>query len=72
MRLPDPHAENTPRMRGNPRKHLRRASFRKTKHNVQSHGSESERNSGGNTVAYRTVNPYNNEVVATFDDLTDA
>ncbi|HTY31764.1 aldehyde dehydrogenase family protein, partial [Mycobacterium sp.] len=23
-------------------------------------------------MAYRTVNPYNNEVVATFDDLTDA
>ena len=23
-------------------------------------------------MAYRTVNPYNNEVVATFDDLTDS
>ena len=23
-------------------------------------------------MAYRTVNPYNNQVVATFDDLTDA
>ncbi|MBV8294801.1 MAG: aldehyde dehydrogenase family protein, partial [Mycobacterium sp.] len=23
-------------------------------------------------MAYRTVNPYNNEVVATFEDLTDA
>jgi succinate-semialdehyde dehydrogenase/glutarate-semialdehyde dehydrogenase len=26
----------------------------------------------GNTMAYRTVNPYNNEVVADFDELTDA
>ena len=23
-------------------------------------------------MAYRTVNPYNNQVVATFEDLTDA
>jgi succinate-semialdehyde dehydrogenase/glutarate-semialdehyde dehydrogenase len=31
-----------------------------------------EKQNGGKTMAYRTVNPYNNEVVATFDDLTDA
>ena len=26
---------------------------------------------GSNTMAYQTVNPYDNQVVATFDDLTD-
>ena len=26
---------------------------------------------GSNTMAYQTVNPYDNHVVATFDDLTD-
>src|SRR6185295_16153681 len=26
---------------------------------------------GSNTMAYQTVNPYDNQIVATFDDLTD-
>src|SRR4029079_981235 len=26
---------------------------------------------GGNTMAYQTVNPYDNQIVATFDDFTD-
>lgn len=47
--------------------HLRRLTKR-----LQTVAKSRREQMGRITIAYQTVNPYNNQTVATFDDLTDA